>query len=851
MKEVEKLLSMNNTKHNFGHLIVLIGTDGVGKSEFLSKINSRINNYNASHNDRDTDSDEESDNRLKEVTDRVHTEVFLIEGSENDRHTLYSAWRPIFSKLLYHKDPIDEIDLSNRETSDLYFSCKGRKQQNIMNSIFHDNSSKYVKQVADDSNHSNRHRSIDLNENKTKLLNIISQLIDCGTSEEEFLKLVEVIPSLKIESILDEIKCRNGTKLTASKEDMKNEDSIKTGSSKETIIDPNSKNGGTKDKSQGKKTLLLKRRSLVRRHSWNTNKNISPAKKYTEIDHQNTLNGIAEFLPHDVSINTTNGLGRRMSYRSNIEMSEEYIKSLIESRDSVARWIGVFDKNPLTKFMEQRTTDILAHILILLLNFRLNSNKKNSFCRNKIAILIDNGEHLDHGSLDLLIAIAGALPCKCNIVVTIRGDANSNLGTLNASGSEAYYDPQDYMAYIERINKTLINDLLRPLSSCEIELKPLKFKQVFPLFNDYFRDKYDGRSIIKSVLEHTWLQMHGNIRESFVYLDGLIEDGLLEEGLSRGKRVFKPSKKYVVLKAGAKGSKYQNTTVVQLSSLSQIPLFICQLLSVFGVSLSFKTLVSLQLYCLPPVPLTEGDIEKYLKDLLDYGVLRHDRVTKSYHFTSPKVRDQLFSSLTFSDRTKMHLGIIAYYNKSFGESIKEFYSILGHHYEGSQDYASAIKYYEDASIDEYTDGNYRDAILNFSNLIRLAKKKKKVCKHTKLFKTVKSTTLCICTWLGYFAASECHVLHFHNSLKLLDRAMDILSLHSICNNPMFFCSRMAQRTRLIQQIKSMQGKVKSYLHSKIVKNKSLNMRGMEQEIFEDFPPLGWKPVESENLINLD
>eukprot|EP00943_MAST-04B_sp_MAST-4B-sp1_P007648 g7648.t1 len=169
-------------------------------------------------------------------------------------------------------------------------------------------------------------------------------------------------------------------------------------------------------------------------------------------------------------------------------------------------------------------------------------------------------------------------------------------------------------------------------------------------------DKYDGRSIVKSVLEHMWLQMNGNIRESFVYLDGLIEDGVLEEGLSRGKRVFKPSKKYIVLKAGAKGSKYQNTTVVKLSNLSQIPLFICQLLSVFGVSLNFKTLVSLQLYCLPPVPLTEGDIEKYLKDLLDWGVLGHDRVTKSYHFTSPKVRDQLFSSLTFSDRTKMHLG---------------------------------------------------------------------------------------------------------------------------------------------------------------------------------------------------
>eukprot|EP00943_MAST-04B_sp_MAST-4B-sp1_P006589 g6589.t1 len=172
---------------------------------------------------------------------------------------------------------------------------------------------------------------------------------------------------------------------------------------------------------------------------------------------------------------------------------------------------------------------------------------------------------------------------------------------------------------------------------------------------------------------------------------------------------------------------------------------------------------------------------------------------------------------------------------------------INHHYEGSQDYSSAIKYYEDASIDEYTDGNYRDAVLNFSNLIRLAKKKKKVCKDTKLFKTVKSSTLCICTWLGYFAASECHVLHFHNSLKLLDKAMDILSLHSICNSAMFFCSRMAQRTRLIQQIKSMQVKVKSYLRDKIVKNKSLDMRGMEQEIFEDFPPLGWKSVELERM----
>ena len=252
---------------------------------------------------------------------------------------------------------------------------------------------------------------------------------------------------------------------------------------------------------------------------------------------------------------------------------------------------------------------------------------------------------------------------------------------------------------------------------------------------------------------------------------------------------------------------------------------------------------------MPPIPLTEEDIKGHLDDLLDFGVLGYDKITKSYHFTSPKVRDRLFSSLTFSSRTKMHLGIVKYYKKTFRENIKEFYSVLGHHYEGSQNYVKAIKYYEDASIEEYTDGNYRDAVMNYSNLIRLSSMKKRLCKHTNLYKTLASKTLCICTWLGYFAASECHILHFTNSLKLFNKAIEMLNSHTLFRNPLFFCTRMSGRRNLLQRIRSMQTKVQKLIQGKIIKNKSLDIKGMERDIFEDFPPLGWKPSQLESKAN--
>ena len=65
----------------------------------------------------------------------------------------------------------------------------------------------------------------------------------------------------------------------------------------------------------------------------------------------------------------------------------------------------------------------------------------------------------------------------------------------------------------------------------------------------------------------------------------------------------------------------------------------------------------------------------------------------------------------------------------------------------------------------------------------------------------------------------------------------------------FLLDRMSGRRNLLQRIRSMQTKVQKLIQGKIIKNKSLDIKGMKRDIFEDFPPLGWKPSQLESMAN--
>ena len=60
---------------------------------------------------------------------------------------------------------------------------------------------------------------------------------------------------------------------------------------------------------------------------------------------------------------------------------------------------------------------------------------------------------------------------------------------------------------------------------------------------------------------------------------------------------------------------------------------------------------------------------------------------------------------------------------------------------------------------------------------------------------------------------------------------------------------MSGRRNLLQRIRSMQTKVQKLIQGKIIKNKSLDIKGMGRDIFEDFPPLGWKLSQLESIAN--
>ena len=148
--------------------------------------------------------------------------------------------------------------------------------------------------VADDNASNNKHASIDLGENKQKIINAITNLIEAGISEEELLKLVEVIPSFKMKDVIAEVKFK--AKLEHKKQSSKNNPNS----------NENNKNDDErKEKCKKKPTVLIKRKTLSRRHSWDAKRNTlissSPSKngkvqQKHRMEHQRTIEGIAEFV---------------------------------------------------------------------------------------------------------------------------------------------------------------------------------------------------------------------------------------------------------------------------------------------------------------------------------------------------------------------------------------------------------------------------------------------------------------------------------------------------------------------------------------------------------------------------
>ena len=129
------------------------------------------------------------------------------------------------------------------------------------------------------------------------------------------------------------------------------------------------------------------------------------------------------------------------------------------------------------------------------------------------------------------------------------------------------------------------------------------------------------------------------MRDCFVIFDNLIKDGIIARSTDGDKKIYKASSPNELLK----GRKYVYTSgKLNTSSLPSISVFLCQVISVYGISLSLKTLVSLQLYCFPPIPLTKKDISDNLSDLIDRGLLAYDKVSDSYYFASPLAREQFF-----------------------------------------------------------------------------------------------------------------------------------------------------------------------------------------------------------------
>ena len=64
----------------------------------------------------------------------------------------------------------------------------------------------------------------------------------------------------------------------------------------------------------------------------------------------------------------------------------------------------------------------------------------------------------------------------------------------------------------------LINDILRPLASCEIELKSLQFDDVHSVFDDYCKNKYDGCTISATVLNKFLFDFEATCETALLFL---------------------------------------------------------------------------------------------------------------------------------------------------------------------------------------------------------------------------------------------------------------------------------------------------------------------------------------------
>ena len=798
--ELNELSSLLTTKESLfnalGHLVVVSGVEGVGKTAFIKAWQHRVEHENTKF---------AAANSLNIASDNLHVAMYTGSGSEIDKNTLYAAWRPIFSGILSCEKRGDIS--SNGDNHSLYKCCHQVKLEKI------DQATESIQGTGTaEESHS---------ENQTRAF---QHLLKEGFSEQDICStLKNILPLLDVEGVLTQIVSddsigKNFRRHSWSSGDIivqpKRNDIVEA---KEThsAVKKRKKIGRRRSSVQDLETNEIQRRRNSRQSIFHVDQDEDSGnmkrgepkignKKTPKIKRKKSW----VKKKRSLSLHT----GTEVMFRDTNSLSSQQVQEMIDDRYSMSHWVKVFSTSK-ENAVEKEVTDAMAALLVSLLLWKVGSKTSSE----SVIIFLDNAELLDPGSVDLLAAVSGIIPQKCSIVASYQ---NMN---------EKHFVPNNALSSRKRTNQVFIEQLLVPVADKLIHLKKMPQQHLQLILRSKFVNPIDAL-----VLDYIDENASGSLETAFSIVQKGIDMGYLE--LNEENKV--PQWKISEYALEENNGVFHVPLNVELENISSEAQDLSGIMSVFAVGASAETVA--QLFEVYKDASDGTSVKQYLGELVACGLFVKKLPDHIYSFKTTAERDDVYKTLTFSNRTLYHKVCGKYYEKIFSTKINYFLGCIAYHSEGAQDYEKAVLFYERAFYYQKEQNAISDATISLENMLRIVVRKRKLVKKTASFRKLHSVSLCTASWFACCGALHCRMRNFRDAKVRFDEAEKYLRKKIAMGNCIKFYRKRNLLRASIAQVKETMVEIggNRQFRRNIPRMKSATWRDMNEILDDHFPLSG-------------
>lgn len=302
---------------------------------------------------------------------------------------------------------------------------------------------------------------------------------------------------------------------------------------------------------------------------------------------------------------------------------------------------------------------------------------------NKLVLIFENAQWLDASTWNLIPELLEEIP-SLFLAIPLRRNNKINIEK-----------------YIE---------LKADVKSRTLEMELLDKDSTYQLVCNQYACKEINTDIFNLVYQKT----NGNPLFSFEFFNTLLNDGTLIIEDEKMKLVKKDALMTINLPENVQGVITNRIDI--LESRQQLVLKVA---SVIGVSFLVH-----YVQIIYPVEEDKSKINKILKELEQDHIIKQDQTMTGfgYVFEHEIVRQAVYELIPFELKQQLHLKLVAWLEKEYGENLDSIYAFLAYHCEAAENFVKAGFYLGKVAENALHNGAYAEAEKNLTYGLQLLKK---------------------------------------------------------------------------------------------------------------------------------